>query len=153
MIYAHSDVSIHLHIVWSTRRRRELLDERCDEWLHDFMRDKLRALSSAPIAVGNASDHVHVLATLPPTISVADFVKALKGASSHAWNLRARLRPLYWQAGYLARSVDASAIVRLKPYIERQRHHHARNGDLVETIWEQDWSPEFASCRAREGET
>ena len=145
MLYAHSDVAMHLHIVWSTRRRRKWIGAGYDEWLRELLRDKLLEHGCEPIAIGNASDHVHVLTTLPSTMPIAELARALKGSSSHAWNLRFPLNRLYWQ-GYWARSVDASGIEILSRYIESQRSHHRRADEApLASPWEQTWSPEFGT--------
>jgi REP element-mobilizing transposase RayT len=37
-------------------------------------------------AAGNIDDHVHVVVSIPPKLSVADCVRHLKGASAFAMN-------------------------------------------------------------------
>ena len=61
-------------------------------------------------AVGVMPDHIHVLAQIPPSITVAEAVARWKGASAHAANeaRRQELPRLVWQSGYGVLSVSQS---------------------------------------------
>lgn len=118
-----------VHIVWSTRRRVHRLSPEDDAWIQDAVRREAHKLGATLLAVGNASNHVHALTTLPPTVSLARLVQQMKGGSSYAWNamlqgtkkVTAHLR---WQDGYWAESCAPNAIAPLVEYIEQQRQRH-----------------------------
>jgi putative transposase len=96
-----------VHLVWTTRAREPLLEPRVDEWLATFLLNQARAHACDLIAAGNASDHVHVLITHPPTVAIADLAQRLKATTSHEWNRRLLLdRRLAWQSGYWAETCD-----------------------------------------------
>jgi REP element-mobilizing transposase RayT len=40
-------------------------------------------LGSTVIAIGGIEEHIHLLAGIPPTLSVSDLIKNVKGSSSH----------------------------------------------------------------------
>lgn len=86
-----------------------------------------KGLGSIPLAVGGMPDHVHVLASLPKTLSLVDFVRTLKSESSK-W--MKSLDPSYerfaWQDGYGAFSVSASVLPKTTEYIQKQEEHHKR---------------------------
>ena len=76
-------------------------------------------------------DHVHLLVEMPPTTSIAQLAKQVKGGSSHFANHELRVENLFrWQEGYGAFTVSHWDIPRLSEYVARQKEHH-REGDLV----------------------
>jgi len=82
-------------------------------------------------ALNGASDHVHVVSAIPPSIAIARFVGQIKGVSSARFNqLGMRDAPLYWQAEYGAFSLDSKRLPHFVAYVERQREHHAEGQQI-----------------------
>jgi putative transposase len=79
------------------------------------------------LEAGGVEDHVHGLVRLSKTLSVSDFSKELKRATS-AWVKEKfpELQEFYWQAGYGAFSVSPSHVDGLKEYIRNQDQHHRK---------------------------
>ena len=79
------------------------------------------------IAVGGMPDHIHVLSSLPASMSIADFVRIIKSKSSK-WikSLDASYSLFAWQNGYGAFSVSPSLLPKTKNYITKQEQHHRR---------------------------
>ena len=76
-------------------------------------------------AAGNDVDHVHVVASIPPKLSVADCVKNFKGVSSFAINhLPDSDGQFKWQEGYGALSIGERSLEIVKEYAARQKEHH-----------------------------
>ena len=69
--------------------------------------------------------HVHIVTTLPRTISQAEFIEEIKKASSK-WikALDTRYRGFFWQRGYGAFSVSPSQLDAVLEYVEEQPLHH-----------------------------
>jgi REP element-mobilizing transposase RayT len=130
----HSENVLLVHIVWATHRRARLLSRDADAWLAEVLRRKARDAGTVLLACGNADDHVHVLVRYPSTVTVANVVQRLKGASSYAWNTQTRWPRLAWQAGSWAQSVSPSGLEPALRYVDHQRHHHGE-GAMVEP-WE-----------------
>ena len=127
--HAHSVTRLLVHLVWTTRGRNHWLEPERDRWLHQQLFDRCTLLDCAAMAVGNASDHVHMLVRLSPQVSTSSLAHGLKGASSVA--LSADLgRPFRWQAGYFAESVRE--VQALAAYIGAQREHH-RDATVLES--------------------
>ena len=77
------------------------------------------------LAIGGASDHVHVLVSLPATLSIAKAMQLLKGNSSK-W-LRETFPKMHffaWQEGYAAFSISVSGVDATVAYIRNQTEHH-----------------------------
>ena len=70
-------------------------------------------------------DHIHILASLPPTLSVSDALQCIKGSSSRWVNEGGSLKAHFeWQRGYGAFTVSESMIKTVSRYIENQEDHH-----------------------------
>ncbi len=79
-------------------------------------------------AAGNVEDHTHVVASIPPKLAVADCVRHLKGASSHAINhMEGSDGKFKWQEGYGALSIGERSLEAVKEYAAKQMEHHREN--------------------------
>jgi putative transposase len=123
------------HLVWATWRRLPLIDLPRESLIHRIMKGKASELGVVLRAIGNTDDHVHMVAAIPPNLAVAECVRQLKGASSHALNHSpacvARFR---WQEGYGALTVGEQSLPTVVQYVLRQKEHH-RLGS-VEAVYE-----------------
>ena len=131
----HSDTLLLAHVIWATSDRKATLSHEFDGWFAYFAADTCRRIECDLLAVGNASDHVHVVARLSPSVALADMVRRLKGGSSHAWNAHPHARPLRWQTGYWARSIEQEGLSPLTAYVRGQRARHA--SAMTQAAWEQ----------------
>jgi putative transposase len=125
MIRAHSDVLILMHIVFSTVDRRRLIRPERDVALTSMFHEAASAVRSELLGVGIADDHVHLVASIHPSVPVADVAQRVKGVSSRMWNLTHPQPRLRWQEGYWARSVDIGSLPRVLAYLQSQRQRHA----------------------------
>jgi putative transposase len=117
------------HFAWATKRRLPLLTSTVEERLLPYIGYKCKELGYTLHAVNGASDHLHVLVELPPTMLPADVAKNLKGASSHYINKSGLGETLYWQDGYGVITLRQAEIPKVARYIQRQKEHH-RTGKL-----------------------
>ena len=74
---------LYLHLVWSTWRRHPFITPDLQQRLYGSLAHQASELGADVIAIGGMPDHVHMLVRFPTTIAVSDFVRRLKGASSH----------------------------------------------------------------------
>jgi REP element-mobilizing transposase RayT len=74
------------------------------------------------------ADHLHLLVCFPSTITVADFIKGVKGSTSHLMTHKINSDEFFkWQGSYAAYSVSEYDISRIKSYIQNQIEHHYKN--------------------------
>ena len=76
------------------------------------------------MAAGGTANHLHLLISLPATVTLAKTVQELKGNTSR-W-LNQVSRPFAWQQGYGAFSVSQSQRQAVIDYIDGQAEHHAK---------------------------
>lgn len=75
------------------------------------------------IAIGGMEDHVHILLSLPSTLSIAKAMQWIKGGSSK-WVTETFRRRFEWQEAYGAFSIGVTQIERTVAYIKNQETHH-----------------------------
>ena len=69
---SHSLAQVYLHIVFSTKDRRPLLQHRpLREELHRYLGGTCRELDSPSLIVGGVADHVHLLCRLSRIRTIA----------------------------------------------------------------------------------
>jgi putative transposase len=87
------------------------------------------------------SDHVHIAASVPPSISLSKWIGSVKGVTARAINTHfERDTRFHWQAGYGVMSFGETALGKVTAYIANQKQHHA-NGDVnryLENIGDDD---------------
>lgn len=115
---------LHYHLIWTTYRREPLIGADCEALIHHTLFGKAKELGVLIHAIGSVEDHVHVVASLPPRVSVADCVGKLKGASSHRVNQETAPRAFRWQGGYGALSLGERSLATVIAYVRNQRKHH-----------------------------
>jgi REP element-mobilizing transposase RayT len=121
---AHTFTSIHLHLIFSTKNRRPLLTPHIKPRLFDYMGGIIRNKDGASLLINGPDDHVHILARIPTTISISDFLRDLKGDSSLWVHDELAQRDFAWQTGYAAFSVSKSSLEDVRTYIANQEEHH-----------------------------
>ena len=121
---AHSYVCVHVHVVFSTKDRRPLIPEDKHRLLAKYLAGIARNYGMKALAVGGMPDHMHILVSLAPDVSIAKAVNVLKSNSSK-W-MKGLSRLFAWQEGYAAFSVSASGLREVIEYINRQAEHHKK---------------------------
>jgi putative transposase len=125
-------LSLHYHLVFSTKHREFLIDDQWRSRLHEYLGGTVKGLGAQSEIVGGTADHVHLLVELRATHTLADFMRELKKASSRWVHDEIRLHLFAWQEGYAAFTVSASALMEVRQYIENQENHHRKRGFLEE---------------------
>ncbi|NOT00501.1 MAG: IS200/IS605 family transposase [Phycisphaerales bacterium] len=120
--------AVYVHLVFSTKLRQPFFrDEGVGEELHAYLGGIARQLGCPPIRIGGAEDHVHVLASLGRTITLAEWVKELKRVSTLWLKERGRKwHDFQWQGGYAAFSVSQSNLAQVAEYVATQEEHHRK---------------------------
>ena len=124
-------LALYLHLVWATWDRLPLITRDIERRLYRNIESQVREAKGTVLALNGDSTHVHLVVSLPATITIANLVKQIKGVSSHFVN--ETLRPemqFKWQGGYAAFTISRWDLSRVINYVKRQKEHHAEAGGL-----------------------
>jgi putative transposase len=122
---AQSFACMHIHLIFSTKRREPIQSDAMRPRLFEYVGGILRSERSVLRAAGGMPDHAHWLVSLHRQTSVADALRRIK-ASSSRWihDQYPELRQFAWQAGYGAFAVSYSNLDAVEAYIRGQAEHH-----------------------------
>ena len=114
-----------LHIIFSTKNREPWLESNVRPRMHAYLATVCRDLGAELVHVGGVADHVHIVTTLPRTVSQAQLVEEIKKASSKLIKaFDTRYCRFFWHRGYCPFSVSPSQLEAVVQYIETQQQHH-----------------------------
>ncbi|HEU5396958.1 MAG TPA: IS200/IS605 family transposase [Verrucomicrobiae bacterium] len=119
-------MSLHFHVVFSTKDRYPFIDDAWRIRLHEYLGGVVRSAGGVPEAVGGPADHVHLLVGLRATLPLASFVQDIKQTSSRWIHETIGLKNFSWQQGYGAFTVSVSNCDPVKRYISGQVEHHRK---------------------------
>jgi putative transposase len=122
---AHSYISALYHCVFSTKERRKTIKCDLQKRLWPYMGGIARENKMRALEIGGIEDHVHLLLSIPSTLSIANAMQLIKGGSSK-WihDSFEEHKTFEWQEGYGAFTVGISQVPDTKVYIANQREHH-----------------------------
>ena len=123
----HCIFSLHAHLVFVTKYRRGVFKAQHLEALREAFAKICADFDAELVEMDGEDDHVHLLVSYPPKISLSKLVNSLKGASSRT--LRARFpdvkdrywKNMLWSPSYFAASCGGAPISIIRQYIEQQR--------------------------------
>ncbi len=117
-------LSLHYHIVFSTKHRVPCIDASWRARLHEYLGGTVQGLGGYSQGVGGVADHVHLLVGLKATHCLADVMRELKKASSSWVHEHFQQATFAWQEGYAAFTVSPPAREGVRSYIANQEEHH-----------------------------
>jgi putative transposase len=123
---AHSIYSLKCHIVWISKYRKPILSGEIGLRLRELIGQSWARLDVYIESGHIATDHVHLLVSIPPNLAVSELVQRLKGRSSRLlMDEFAELKRQYWgrhlwARGYFAASSGNVTDEIIKQYIESQ---------------------------------
>lgn len=133
--------NINYHIIWGTKYRNKwmttALEDEIKQILHNIASENGFAIEHIEIGL---DDHIHLLVSAPPKLSVTVIVKCLKGTSSfRLFRLHPELKKFYWKnedrhiwsPSYFVETIGTTNADAVAKYIDDQRlkeqKHHKQN--------------------------
>ena len=113
------------HVVFRTKYREKTITYEYEKELYSFIWGVTKMRNSALYRIGGIEDHLHLLLSLSPSISLANMVRDIKACSS-SWIKKNPHFPRFigWGQGYAAFTCSYQDRIRLIQYIKNQRRHH-----------------------------
>ncbi|MGL5871514.1 MAG: IS200/IS605 family transposase [Xenococcaceae cyanobacterium] len=119
---------LYYHLVWGTKNREPLIDRKREARLYSYIVSKADSLNCIIHAIDGTENHIHVIVSIPPKLSIAEFVKHIKGSSSHYLNQNFPDSPQFaWQEGYGVFSLGGKQLDEAIAYVRHQKIHHQQN--------------------------
>lgn len=128
---SHSVFQLHIHLVWCTKYRKDVLGQDVGKRLRDLCRQTCTDMGVEILSGVVAKSHVHLLVSTVPQVLVSKLIQKLKGKSSFKLQREfASLRKQYWgqrmwARGYFACSTGNVSDEMIKEYI----HSHSEKDD------------------------
>ncbi|MCF0236369.1 MAG: IS200/IS605 family transposase [Bacteroidaceae bacterium] len=120
-----SYISLLYHIVFSTKERRRTIVESHERELYAYIMGIIHNKGGHLYRIGGMPDHIHIVATISPQVSLSDMVKTIKQQSSR-WLKDHEAFPQWekWEEGYGAFTYAMSDLDTVVNYVRRQKEHH-----------------------------
>ena len=122
------------HCVFSTKDRRNSISPDIQQLLWPYIGGIARNHGMHALSVGGSDDHVHILLSLPSTITIADAMRIIKSESSRWIHETANIPDFEWQQGYGAFSIGHSQKEATLTYIANQPEHHKKRDFQTEFL-------------------
>jgi putative transposase len=121
----------YFHVIWATKNRAPWITPKIETVILAAIGRKSGALNSPIMAMSCVADHMHVVVSISPAVAVAEWVRHVKGFSTHEVNSTVPdLSPRFgWQKGYGVLTLGAKALSSVVNYVAHQKTHH-RDGTL-----------------------
>ena len=116
------------HVVWCPKYRKQILVGPVSVALDAMIEEICAARGWKVIAKEIQPDHIHLFLSFPPSESIADAVKILKGSTARKLfavfpGLKSRLREGHlWSPSYYAGTAGNVSAETIRRYIERTEH-------------------------------
>lgn len=129
---SHSKWMCKYHIVFIPKYRRKIIYHKLREDIKKYIKDLCKWKGVEIIEGHMVPDHVYLLLSIPPKISISSFMGYLKGKSAmmifeHHGELRYKLdRRNFWATGYYVSTVGLNEAT-IRKYIKEQE-----NEDIIE---------------------
>ncbi|WP_261894483.1 IS200/IS605 family transposase [Vibrio cyclitrophicus] len=122
----HSVSKLVVHLVFTTKYRRKLFTGVMIEQLREAFESACVKLECELIEMDGEQDHVHLLISYPPKLSISVMVNNLKAVSSRMLRrqnthlTRQSKTSALWSRSYFACTAGGATIETLKAYVESQ---------------------------------
>lgn len=121
---SHAKFDLKVHLIWVTKYRYKVLTEQVNVRIRDLIRQTCDAKDIKIIRGHVGHDHVHLYISYPPSQSVSDIVKSIKGRSSR--RIQEEFPQLgkkywgqhFWAIGYAAFSAGDVTDDMIREYIK-----------------------------------
>ncbi len=113
------------HIIWCVKYRRSALSQEIQARLKALIIDRQEGYGYIVREVESMPDHIHLLVSIPPDVSVTSIIHKIKGYTAKIlrdeFPVLKRKLPCLWTRGKLVASVGSVTLETLKQYVESQK--------------------------------
>ncbi|MCR4829783.1 MAG: transposase [Bacteroidales bacterium] len=115
------------HIVFRTYRSVPAIDTDYERELYAVILEQTKSLGGTLIRIGGMPDHLHILVSLPSSISLASYVQSVKTFSSKWLHANPHFPHFHgWSREYAGFTYAFRDKDMIANYIRNQKEHHKR---------------------------
>ena len=133
--------NVHYHLIWVTKYRKPIFVTDEKRQVMKNLLTKIANLNEITIQeIEVMNDHIHLLVSFLPRLSITNVVKAFKGASARLWFQQfPETKQLLWGGHLWSRSYYAGTVGNMsqevvRKYIQDQRSCKATSGRKMEKV-------------------
>lgn len=125
----------YYHLTWATESRKPMITAKREPELYRYITDKADAMGCIIHAIGGMDDHIHLVASIPPKLSIANFVQKIQVTSAYHLNNHPSFIcfGFSWQYSYGVFSLGSKQLEEAKAYVLNQKAHHL-NGTAIPAL-------------------
>jgi len=118
---------LYIHVVFAVKGRENLIQKQWKDELYKYVCGIVNAKNQKVYAINGMPDHIHLLLSIKPDISLSDLMRDIKTNSTKWINTRNWVRGKFqWQEGFGAFSCSKSQLDNVIAYINNQEQHHLK---------------------------
>jgi len=118
---------IYLQMVFAVQGRESFVEEKFRNEFEKYICGTITNKGCKVYAIYCNPDHIHIMLSLKPSISVSDLVNVIKSNSSKFFNEKGWVKNKFsWQSGYGIFSYGRSQVDVVCKYILNQSEHHKK---------------------------
>ena len=112
---AHSSYRCEYHIVFAPKYRRKVIYKQIRKDIGEILRKLCHEMKVEIIEAEACADHIHMLVSIPPYMSIAQFVGTLKSKSAlMIFDRHANLKYRYGSRNFWARGYFVDTVGKMK---------------------------------------
>ncbi|MCJ7735492.1 MAG: IS200/IS605 family transposase [Anaerolineales bacterium] len=117
--------NLYYHIIWGTKNREHLISSIIENLLYSYIAKKAIGLGGIVHALNGTCDHVHIVVSIPVSISISKFIGQVKGVSATKIN-KSGIGDgyFYWQSEYSVFTLSEKELPYYIRYVQNQKEHH-----------------------------
>jgi REP element-mobilizing transposase RayT len=117
----------YYHLIWTTERRQSMIERDHIGIIMDTIYDACEPMGCKIFGLSVMPDHIHIALSIPPRMSVADWVDEIKRVTSVALSEALPNAPIVWGKGFGVVTFGAQNKDKVIRYVKRQYAIHAED--------------------------
>ena len=149
---SHSKWNCKYHIVFAPKYRRQIIYGKLKAEIGKILRKLCEQKEVEIIEAEACPDHIHMLVSIPPSMSVAEFVGYLKGKSAlMIFDRFANLKYKYGNRHFWCRGYFVDTVGRNKTAIQKYIQNQVEEDQMIEQLSMKEYIDPFMGTPAKEG--
>ena len=126
---------IFIHVIFAVKGRENSIGHVWKDELYKYICGIVNGKYQKVYSINGMPDHVHILLSIKPDISLSDLMRDVKSNSSKWINTKQYVKGKFqWQEGFGAFSCSQSQLDNVIAYINNQEIHHSKRSFKEEYI-------------------